>query len=246
MKMKVGNIQILLVFISIFFQHILFSQVQSGKIVYERKTNLEKKFKGFEGDWMAEFLAEHKYKIETFELFFTDSCSLYKPVELDEEDPYSWATNNNTALMNFKTNDLLSIINIGGDQLYVKSTLTKREWKITDSKRMIGKYECRKAIWEVNDSTKIYAWFSTEILPPVGPEGFNGLPGAILGVATEDGGVVYFAKSVELTQVEPEKLTLDLKRKTIISFDEFKTKISETVGDSEMEKRFLANIFNWL
>ena len=69
---------------------------------------------------------------------------------------------------------------------------------MTSSKRKIAGYECRRVIWKKNDSTRIHAWYSQELVPAVGPESFGGLPGTILGLATEDGGVVYFAKSVEV------------------------------------------------
>ena len=64
---------------------ILFGQNQSGKIVYERKTNLAKKFNYIQEDWMTEFLETNKYKIDVFELYFTDSSSIFKPEETDEE-----------------------------------------------------------------------------------------------------------------------------------------------------------------
>ena len=35
-----------------------------------KQTNLEKKFKGFEDEWMKEFLAINKYKTDLFELYF--------------------------------------------------------------------------------------------------------------------------------------------------------------------------------
>ncbi|MCX6292662.1 MAG: hypothetical protein NT126_13025 [Bacteroidetes bacterium] len=39
-----------------------------------------------------------------------------------------------------------------------------------------------------------------------GPESFVGLPGAILGLATEDGSVIYFAKNVEAVKQELNNL----------------------------------------
>ena len=102
---------------------------------------------------------------------------------------------------------------------------TNRQWKITDSKRNIANYECTKAVWQKNDSTRLYAWFSPEIVPSVGPEGFDGLPGAILGLATEDGGIIYFAKSVEELKPTSEVYKVDLKKKEVYTMAELKDKI---------------------
>ena len=104
-----------------------------------------------------------------------------------------------------------------GEKLNVDDPLYQRTWKITDSKRMICGHLCRKAIRKANDSTRIYAWYTDDIVPEVGPESFIGLPGAILGVATEDGGVVYFAKRIEaikpeIEQLKPKKIKGKMKK----------------------------------
>ena len=105
----------------------------------------------------------------------------------------------------------VSILSIFGQDIYIKDSLPARPWKITDSKRVINGYNCRKAVYQKNDSTRIYAWYTTSITPSVGPEGFCGLPGLIMGIATEDGGIIYFAKKVELLESIPaETFKIDL------------------------------------
>ena len=58
------------------------SQIKSGKITYERKTNLYKKFKnnGDVKEWLKE---DDKNKLDVFELYFNDSLSVFKPQESD-------------------------------------------------------------------------------------------------------------------------------------------------------------------
>jgi GLPGLI family protein len=242
---KDGKLGLIIIFILTIQFHSI-GQYQSGKIIFERKTNLEKKFKGVDDEWMKEFLAINKYKTDLFELYFTDSTSLFKPVDSDLQEEYSWTTIKNTVLLNFKKDEKLSKITIYGQDMYVKNSTQPKIWKITDSKRMIGNYVCTKAVWENSDTSKIYVWFSNEILPSVGPESFYGLPGTILGVASEDGGVVYFAKSVELIPNVEEKIKLDLKKKKVMSSDEFKSKMKESIGDSKFEKKFLSDLFTWM
>ena len=179
----------------------LLGQITSGKIVFERKTNLYKKFKD---DNVREWLKdEDKSKVDFFELYFNDSLSVFKPQESDLKEQMSWATSKNTIYQNFENKSTLSIKSVWGEALYLEDTLKIREWKITDSKRIISGYNCRKAIWKMNDSTRIYAWYTDDIISSVGPESFCGLPGAILGLATEDGGVIYFAKSVDVSKQDP-------------------------------------------
>ena len=193
MKSKVC-FRIIMLFL-FFMPYASMAQIRYGKITYERKTNLYKKFKDDEAkDWLR---PEDKNKVDVFELYFTDSASVFKPQESDLKERMSWATSKNTVYQNFAENKCLSVKSIWGEDLYLMDSLVDREWKITESKRVISGYNCRKAIWQQNDSTRIYAWYTDDIVPNVGPESFYGLPGAILGLATEDGGVIYFAKSVE-------------------------------------------------
>ena len=219
------------------------AQISSGKIIFERKTNLYKKFKDDDvKDWLKE---EDKNKVDVFELYFNDSLSVFKPQESDLKERMSWATSKNVVYENFNHNSRLSIKSVWGEELYVQDTLCNRKWKITDNKRMISGYSCRKAIWQQNDSTRIYAWYTDDIVPNVGPESFSGLPGAILGIATEDGGVIYFAKSIELSK--PDVLMMQPKKgkNKIYTSAELKTKLEKDFGKNPWGKAMIRDLFSW-
>ena len=219
------------------------AQITSGKIVFERKTNLYKKFKDDDvKEWLKE---EDKSKVDIFELYFNDSVSVFKPQESDLKERMSWATSKNTVYQNFNTNNTLNIKSVWGEALYVQDTLKKREWKITDSKRVISGYSCRKAIWEMNDSTRIYVWYTDDIIPNVGPETFCGLPGAILGLATEDGGVIYFAKSVEITKPALDAMLPKIGRNKVYTTAELKTKLEKDFGKNPWGKAMIRELFSW-
>jgi GLPGLI family protein len=220
-----------------------FSQITSGKIVFERKTNLYKKFKD---DDVKEWLKpEDKSKVDMFELYFNDSLSVFIPQESDLKERMSWATSKNTVYQNFKNNTTLSIKSVWGEALYVQDTIIKREWKITDSKRVISGYSCRKAIWQMNDSTRIYAWYTDGIVPNIGPESFSGLPGAILGLATEDGGVIYFAKSIETTTPALEVLLPKKGKNKVYSSVELRAKLEKDFGKNPWGKAMIRELFSW-
>ena len=234
---------IIVFFIIIFIAKAGIPQISSGKIVYERKTNIYKKFKDENvSDWIKE---ENKNKTDVFELYFNDSLSLFKPQENELKEKLSWATEKTTVYQDFKNNKRLSIKDIWGEQIYVADTLYKRDWKITDSKRAICGYICRKALWQANDSTRIYAWYCNEISTNTGPESFFGLPGAILGLATEDGGVVYFAKRVE--QITPDVNTL-LPKKTkskIYTPVELRIQLEKDFGKEKWGKAMINSVFGY-
>jgi GLPGLI family protein len=215
------------------------AQITNAKITFERKTNLYKKLKGNVENWLKE---EDKVKIDYFELFINDTCSLFKPQESDLKENMSWATSKNTVLQNFKLNTRYVIKPMWGEELHLTDSMFKRKWKITESSRKIAGYACRKAVWQANDSTRIYAWFSYDIVPATGPESFNGLPGTILGLATEDGGVVYFAKKVEVLTPTPATFILP-KKKKVYTIPELKAQMEKQYGKEKWFKSMILEQF---
>lgn len=215
------------------------AQITGAKITFERKTNLYKKLKGNVENWLKE---EDKIKIDYFELYINDTCSLFKPQESDLKENMSWATSKNTVLQNFNLNTRYVIKTMWGEELHLTDSMFKRQWQITESSRKIAGYACRKAFWQANDSTRIYAWFSYDITPSTGPESFNGLPGTILGLATEDGGVVYFAKKVEILSPTPATFILP-KKKKVYTIPELKAQMEKQYGKEKWFKGMINEQF---
>ncbi len=228
----------------LFFVHLnSYAQLTEGRIVYERKTNLYKKFKDDNvKDWIKEL---DKIKVDSLELFFNDSISLYQPIESGLKESYYWATSKNVIYQNFNTLERFSIKKIWGEEVQIADSVQTRKWKITDSKRTICGYNCRKAVWQPNDSTRIYAWYSDEIIPSVGPETFIGLPGAILGLAAEDGSVIYFAKSVAPFNLQPTTLTPKKGKGKIYTSTELKVKLEKEFGKEKWGKAMIKNVFGY-
>lgn len=219
------------------------AQIFAGKIVYERKTNLHKKYKDdFIKDWIKE---ENKVKVDVFELYFNDSLSSFKAQTNDLKEEYSWTTAKNESYSNLKSGTLIQIKDIWGEGVFMSDSIINRKWKITDSKRNIAGYNCRKAIWQADDSTKIYAWFCLDIIPAIGPEGFGTLPGAILGLANEDGGIIYFAKSVEPQHPAIELLRAPLKRQKVYSKADLRSKLEKDFGREKWGKAMIKNVFGY-
>lgn len=221
-------------------------QMTSGRIVYERKTNLKKLFK--DNDRVNRFLGDDvKSKIEEFELLFDDSLSAFKPIEGDEVEQgfMRFLTSHNTVYRNTNEKEKTLILDMWGTTTYVQDSITERQWKVTDSKRRIAGYLCRKAMWEMNDSTRIYAWFSADLIPSVGPEGFGGLPGTILGLANEEGTIIYFAKEITLMKPTEQQLTFEGKGKEIFTQEALKKTVQEKMGQW-LKEGDLEGMFSWL
>ena len=209
--------QNILLILTFFVFPFAFGQLKSGVIVFERKTNLLKKYPQEE---TRKWLNGKKMKIDKFELYFNPTQALFIPAKTPDEGRMSWVTIKNTVYQDLENKQRLSLYNLFGESIYVKDTLVTRQWKVTERKRTIAGYECRRAIWEKNDTTKIYAWYTDEILPSCGPETFNGLPGTILGLATEDGGIVYFAKSVKEQYNNIDEMIPNTKKKDVLTEEE--------------------------
>lgn len=211
------------------------AQLTQGSITFERRTNLKKTV----GDnpRVSRFLNDdNKIRKENFELKFNQTSSVFKHIENEDEEDIGmmkYFTQRNTVYQDLDNNGFMVILNSWGQPMYLQDSISIRLWKVTESKRKFAGYMCYKSIWEMNDSTRIYAWFCPDIVPSVGPEGFSGLPGAILGLATEDGGVVYYATEVKEMEVTAE--TTD--------FTEY---MDETYTKEELKEILLKNMGKWI
>lgn len=221
------------------------TMISSGKITFERRTNLEKRFENQENRrWMRGNLKEPK--IDEFELRFTDSTALFVPILPEVPDDREWATMQNTTYQNLNSNVLIQQFSFWGTQVLMKDTIEEREWIITGTSREIAGYNCRQAMWEANDSTRIYAWYADELMSSVGPETFNGLPGVILGLGIEDGGVVYFAKEIE--KLEDPNIEKDIptgKKKDWYTEEQLRDIIADRFSQWGQVDQILFDMFVW-
>ena len=218
--------------------------ISSGKIIFERRTNLEKRFND---QRMKRFVTEaNKIRIESFQLAFNDTSSYFAVLPSNEPEEMAWLTTKNAYYQNLNESSQLMMLAVFGQNVYVQDSLPQRIWKITEGKRIICGYECREAIYQKNDSTRLYAWYSPLLTPSVGPEGFCGLPGTILGLATEDGGIVYFAKKIDLSKPKQEELLLNPGKNKVFTIAELRQKIEKDYGSTPWGKSLFNDLFRWL
>lgn len=201
-----------------------FSQqfISKGKIEFERKINMHKQF-GEDNEFTAELKKSvPQFDITYFNLFFTPNESVYKPgKESGESKPNFWGpgpAQENVVYNNFSTQQFTSQKQVFETQYLIQDSLRKITWKLTNDTRKIAGFNCRKATGIMMDSVFIFAFYTDEIMVSGGPEGFNGLPGMILGVAIPRISTTWFATKLELTEVTPKDLAAPSKgRKTNIA-----------------------------
>lgn len=230
----------------IIFSSTTYAQITSGRIVYERRVNLLSLYK--DNDRVKGFLKDDmKPKVEQFELLFNDTLSAFTPIESGEVEQgfMKFLTTHNKIYNNTSQNQKTAVLDMWGTETIVQDSMSHRTWKIMGSKREIAGFLCHKAMWEVDDSTRVYAWFCADVVPSVGPEGFNGLPGTILGLATENGSMVYFAKEVKAMEPPMAKLTYTGKTKDVYTVAALKAQLLEKMGQW-VKKEDLDGMFSWL
>jgi GLPGLI family protein len=135
----------LLAFFVLLFSNVKAQYVHSGKITFERRTNLMKRFND---PRMRRMINEdNKIKNEGFYLYFNDTASVFKPIPNDKPDETSWMTTKNSYQQNLSNGKQLTVLALFGQNVYIVDSLPVRNWKVTDSKRTICGYECRTAIY---------------------------------------------------------------------------------------------------
>ncbi len=245
MILKVG---IKFLFLSLFLCVEFVSQAQffsSGTIYYTRRTNLQKRFTD---QRMKRFINEdNKIKNDRFSLSFNDTVSVFKYIAPDTQDEMAWLTSKNEYYQYLNAAKQLTIFQFFGTSVYVKDSLPVRPWKITESRRTICGFNCRKAIYQKNDSTRIYAWYAPNIVPSIGPEGFCGLPGTIMGIATEDGGIIYFADKVDFAEApKQESFLVEIGKNKLFTLKDLREKLEKDYGNTPWGKRMFDDMFRWL
>lgn len=132
-------------------------------------------------------------------LTFTNNQTLFVPGESNitgifNDDPM--VTQHTTVFADYNTGTKVSQKDVFEQRFLLKDSLRRIKWKITDERREIAGYSCRRANALVLDSIYVVAFYTDEIPVSGGPESFNGLPGMILGVALPHENVTWFATKV--------------------------------------------------
>jgi GLPGLI family protein len=212
--------------------------VTKGKIEFERKTNIHRLYYNEEemGSWsetMKKLIPQ--FRVNYFDLVFTEEKTLYKPGR-ENPDNKSAGFFPPPASENVIFKDLERQTGVSQKQIYestflIIDSLRNVTWKLQPEIRTIAGFECRKAIARICDSVVVVAFYTDEIVPASGPEGFHGLPGMILGLAVPRLYTTWFATKLELLAVGDEtKIVAPAKGKKV-SDHEAISKVNDGIKD---------------
>ncbi|MDP4290560.1 MAG: GLPGLI family protein [Bacteroidota bacterium] len=147
-------------------------------------------------------------------LYLNDNQTKY---EDSEESPnkdvstWSYRKNEYTITRNFEKNMMRDIIDLQGKTYLIEDSIHAPKWKILNEMKEIAGHVCMNAtMTDTVKKQKIVGWFALDIKNNGGPERFFGLPGLILEVNINNGGMVITADKIDLKKLTTE---LDLPKK---------------------------------
>jgi GLPGLI family protein len=191
------------------------------------------------------------FKISYFNFTFSNNKSIYKFNHLDEkiklpehmkreEEENEWYTNYTNNIFEMKKG-------IMGSPFYIKDSLPSIEWKITNERRVIAGFNCRKAVGKIFDSVYVFAFYTDEIMISGGPCSINGLPGMILGVTIPRLFTSWIATKVMINDVNETTIKPASTKKTF-PIKEFKNLLTDRTKEWEeyyKDDKSVATRFLW-
>jgi GLPGLI family protein len=204
---------------------LLIAQQKEGKVLYERVSQMQIRINmgGEMNEAMQNMLP--KTRKDNFELTFGNNQSLWKQAESNEEEPISengmqirmvMAGANDVLYNNLDNKTRVEQRELFDKTFIIDDSIRPLKWKMTTESKMILNHNCMKAMAtqygsrmqmtmdngkmerkEVQDTTEIVAWFTTDIPVPAGPAEYQGqLPGLILEMDIAKGRQVYRAMDI--------------------------------------------------
>jgi len=187
--------------------------ITEGKIEFERKLNLHSQFND-DNAWSAEYKKSiPQFKTTYFNLLFNNNKTLYQPGREVAENNKLWEqpAEENIVYSDLDKQQMISQKKIFEKTFLITDSTRKIQWKITDEKRTIAGFECRRANALIMDSVYIVAFYTDEIVTTSGPESFSGLPGMILGVAIPHEHITWFATKLTAIPIKETDFKIPVK-----------------------------------
>ena len=187
--------------------------ITKGKISFERKfaqhTLMEslQSEEGMDASMVEEFKKIFpKIVTDNFVMDFNENQTHYRMLKENPDNKYMVfgfkPEESDLIIQNLTNETTLMKKSLFENEYYIKDSLPKYEWKITNELRDIAGFECKKAITKICDSVVVVAFYTDQIMVKGGPESFNGLPGMILGLAIPRLSETIYATKLELITTE--------------------------------------------
>lgn len=204
----------------------------SGKIEYERRTNLHKLWEG--DSWMESWKDKFAPVSSTYSnLVFNTAASRYSPGREGTAPKLEWGLPpgaDNDIMRDFAAGTITSAKSLFGESFIVSDSVQRYTWRMTGEVRQIAGFKCRKAVTRICDSVYVVAFYTDEIPVSGGPEQVGGLPGMILELAVPRLHTTWIATQVEAKPVTAAELKAAKKGKTM-TLSQIQAKIAESTRD---------------
>ena len=226
----------------VFIQPIKAQFSDSFTVYYTKTTNLHKNL-GNE-PWMENIKkAVPKYTKEKFILKGKNGISHYYPLPKEEGEAQIpvWISNGNTNEIVTQGDSFTLRKEVYELKVRVRDSVIPFKWKITNDKRSIAGYNCRKAIARFQDTVMIYAFYAEELVGTSGPEVVQGLPGVILGLGIPTYNTTWFADKVELNATGFNPVLKPVKKEKEYNREGFRTELKiifKGGWDNRIEKMY--------
>lgn len=225
------------------------AQTKQGTIIFERKADVHRHM---EDEQMKAMVPQ--FQTTKNELTFKENISVYKEVPPDNApDPFQnnggpvinikiGGPGENTVLYRNYTNMQVHEQTELEDKTYIiDDTIHAMQWKLSDETKTILDHVCKKATTKTERGFDVTAWYAADMPVPVGPEGFGGLPGAILSVDVNNADIVYTA--TEINGDANEKELKEPSKGTHLSRADFDKKLDELIGPATPDgKRIIKQV----
>lgn len=185
------------------------SAQQTGTVEYDDKMKFEIHMKGDAAALPPGLPNEHtSRKI----LYYSPDASLFMNTANNDEAEVSEESEGGKRVLvrlsepeertfiSFKDQKIIDQREFMSRMFLIESSLDSLSWKLTGNRKEILGYPCLEAT-SLKDSVLTIAWFTPSINVPAGPARFNGLPGLILELITNEGKRIITAASVKFGEV---------------------------------------------
>lgn len=217
--------------------------LSQGKIEFEKKINLYAQIDDDEDQGWKDLMRKTmpQFKVTYFNLEFNNNKTLYKPGRENPDNNKLWeqAAEDNVVFTDLSNAQSSSQKRVFEQTFLVQDSTRKIQWKITDEKRIIAGFECRRANALIMDSIYVVAFYTDAIITSGGPESFTGLPGIILGVAIPHEHITWFATKVYTENISDADLVAPTRGKKVNNVSLKTTLQSATKDWGKWGKRYV-------
>jgi GLPGLI family protein len=200
------------------------AQQKEGKVTYARTSQIQVRFQGMNEEMERNI---PKTRTDQFELTFGNNQSLWKQAEQENEDDGNFnsggmqirmvaAGSDDVLYTNFDAAKKVELRVLFDKKFIVEDSIRPLKWKMGEETKTILNHLCRKATAikygkrmmmnmdngkmerkEVQDTSNIVAWFTTDIPVSAGPAEYQGqLPGLILEMDINNGRQTFITKGI--------------------------------------------------